>query len=346
MKFEFPSALVFAALIVPLGMGGYLWVGRRRMRQLAAIVAPRLWTQLTVSVNPVRRRVKAVLFGMAFIALLFALARPQAGFRFKEVERTSVDFLIALDLSGSMLAEDAVPVAGHNTSRLTAAKTSIANFLDSLGEDRVGLIAFAGEAHVVAPVTQDHEAVKRNLAALDTTSLAKQGTDLAEAIKLAEKTFASGDFESKAVVFVTDGEELQGDAVVAARAAASRGMSVFTIGVGSTIGAKIPRQERPSDPMRFAKNEFGREVTTRLNERVMQQVAANGRGFYEPLGPKGEGLRHIYDRGLQPLGHGTRTKPSKDLIEHFQWPLGLAIALFLAECLINERRKAPVLNPT
>ncbi len=336
MKFEYPALLLIAAAMVPLSIGLYWWAARARSKRLNAIVAPRLREQLTRSVNLVRRRAKAGLFAAGVIALLFALARPQLGLRFKEVERNSVDFIIALDLSRSMLAED----AGEGTSRLNAAKSQIAAFLDTLGEDRVGLIAFAGEAIVAAPVTQDHEAVKRNLAALDTKSLAKQGTDIAAAIKLAEKTFASGDFESKAVVFVTDGEELQGDAVIAARAASSKGMSVFTVGVGTTKGTKIPQKDQPRDvAVRFAKNEFGREVLTRLNERMLQQIASNGHGFFEPLGKDAAGLHDVYDRGLQPLGHGTRLKPSDDLLERFQWPLAIAIGLFLTECMLNERRR-------
>jgi Ca-activated chloride channel family protein len=336
MKFEYPALLLIAAVIVPVAIGLYCWSARDRRKRLSAIVATRLREQLTRSVNLVRRRAKAGLFAAGLIALLFALARPQLGLRFKEVERNSVDFIIALDLSRSMLAED----AGEGASRLNTAKSQIAAFLDTLGEDRVGLIAFAGEAIVAAPVTQDHEAVKRNLAALDTKSLAKQGTDIAAAIKLAEKTFASGDFESKAVVFVTDGEELQGDAVIAARAASSKGMSVFTVGVGTTKGAKIPQKDQPRDTaVRFAKNEFGREVLTRLNERMLQQIASNGHGFFQPLAKDGAGLHEVYDRGLQPLGHGTRLKPSGDLLERFQWPMAIAIGLLLTECILNERKR-------
>lgn len=334
MKFEYPYLLIFAAAVIPAGVALYMWMHRLRRRLLDAVVAPRLREQLTRSVNPGKRKVKATLFALGLVALLVALARPQLGFRFKEIERTSIDFIIAFDLSSSMLAED----GGEGKSRLDSSKKAVADFIDNLGEDRVGLIGFAGESFEAAPVTQDHEAVKRNLAALDTKSIAKQGTNLASAIQLAEKTFATGDFESKALVIVTDGEELEGDAVIGARAAAEKGMKIFTVGVGTTKGARIPQKEPGSAPLRFAKNEFGREVLTRLNERVMQQIAVNGHGIYEPLGLHGEGLRTVYENGLAPLGRGTRLKPSKDPLEHFQWPLGLAICLLLIECLLSERR--------
>ena len=336
MKFQEPLYL-YLLLPVALLLIAFAWRSARiRRRHLETVVAPRLREMLTGSVNYRARALKLAMFVFGVAALLVALARPQWGERYKEIERTSVDFMIALDLSNSMRAED----AASGASRLVSAKKNIADFLDSLGADRVGLIAFAGEAYVAAPITQDHEAVKRNLASLDTKSIAKQGTDIAAAITLAAKTFASGDYESKALVIVTDGEELQGDAVIAARSAGAKGMSVFTVGVGTTRGARIPREERSANQVNFEKNEFGHEVVTRLNERVMQQIAVNGHGFYAPLGDAGEGLRTAYERGLRPLGHGVRLKPSKDLIDRFQWPLGVAILLLLVETLLSERSKA------
>ena len=232
-----------------------------------------------------------------------------------------------------MLAEDV-----ENKARLDAAKTGVSGLLDHIGSDRAGLIAFAGEAFLAAPVTQDHEAVKRNLAALNTESIAKPGSDMAKAIELAAKTFENGKYETKALVIVTDGEELQGDAIVAARATAQKGLAIFTVGVGSSIGARIPAKKDSSGIARFAKNEFGGEVLTRLNERVLQQLAASGKGFYEPLGKDGAGLVNTWRRGLEPMAKGTQTKQSKDMEEYFQWPLALALFLFLAEMLVSDRK--------
>jgi Ca-activated chloride channel family protein len=160
---------------------------------------------------------------------------------------------------------------------------------------------------------------------------------MAKAIELALKTFENGKYETKALVLVTDGEELQGDAVVAARDASRKGMAVFTVGVGSSIGTRIP-ERKDGGVAKFAKNEFGRDVTTRLNERMLQQLAASGHGFYEPLGKDGAGLISTWHRGLEPLAKGTQTKQSKDLQEYFQWPLAVALAFFFAEMLVSDRR--------
>ena len=338
MTFALPWLLVGALLLPVFLVLLHRWSERRANRKLASVVAFRLREALLQSVDFGRRWKKVILLSGAFAMLAVTLARPLFGFQLIETERSSVDFFVALDLSRSMLAED---VEGQ--SRLAAAKETIAHMLDHLSNDRVGLIAFAGDAFVAAPVTQDHESVKRNLAALETTAIAKQGSDMAKAIELALKTFEAGKYETKALVLVTDGEELQGDAVVAARTAAQKGMKVFTLGVGSSAGSRIA-ERRDGPAARYARNEFGGEVITRLNERMLQQVAASGSGFYEGLGMGDAGLVAIWRRGLEPMSKGTQTRPSKDLQEFFQWPLALAIALLLGEMLVSDRRQRPAVN--
>jgi Ca-activated chloride channel homolog len=341
LKFAWPWVLI-ATVLVPLAlMELHHWSEKRAKRKLDGVIAPRLRERLLGSVDYGRRWRKVIIYSFGLIALFLAIARPQFGLKPMEVERTSVDFIVALDLSRSMLAEDM-----ESKSRLHAAKEGINTLLDTIGSDRAGLIAFAGDAFLAAPITQDHESVKRNLAALDTNSITKQGTDMAKAIKLAVKTFEAGKYDTKAIVFVTDGEELQGDAMVAAREASRKGVMIFTVGVGTAFGTRIPATREGSgggNLGRFAKNEFGNDVLTRLNERMLQQLAASGRGFYEPLGSEGAGLVAVWRRGLEPLARGTQTKQSKDLEDYYQWPLALAIALLLAEMLVSDRRNQ--LNP-
>lgn len=332
MKFALPPVAWAILLVLPLCVLLYQWAAKRSRKRLAGVIAPRLVDQLLRSVDFRKRHIKAALFTLGIVALLVTIARPQFGFEPTEVERSSVDFIVALDLSRSMMAEDM-----DGKTRLAAAKEAIAELLDRLGADRIGLVGFAGEAFLAAPVTQDHAAVRRNLDALDTNAVAKPGSDMAAAIKLAQKTFENGKFESKALVIITDGEELQGDAVVAARDASMKGMNIFTVGVGTASGARIPMKKQGA--LAFARNEFGNEVVSRLNERVMRQVAASGRGIYEALGKDGEGLQTIRKKGLNPLKQSKMTRASKDPREYFQWPLALALALFFAELLLNDRRK-------
>jgi Ca-activated chloride channel family protein len=343
MKFAVSSWLVAIAVLVPACVLILRWGARRKRAMLDRVIASRLREQLLRSVDYGKRKFKTALWLLAIVSLLASLARPLFGHREIKVERPGVDLMIALDISKSMLAEDAV------TNRLNAAKSAILRLLDRPSGDRVGLIAFAGEPILMAPVTQDHQAVVRSVEALTTTAISKPGSDIAAALKLAVRSFDEKQQSGKAIVLISDGEELQGDAIVAAREVATKGVSIFTVGVGSTTGARIvdrppQRNDRPQLEPRYAKNEFGQEVVSRLNERVLQQIAASGRGFYVALGDEGQGLLNVNERGLAPLARGTEVRKSKDMREFFQVPLGLCVVLLLWEMLVNERRKGQKLT--
>ena len=332
MTFALEYWLWCAALLVPLCIALLRWGSLRRRKSLDRVVAPRLHETLVRSVDHRKRLFKGALVILALAALLVSLARPLYGLREAQVERAGVDILIALDVSRSMMAEDAP------SNRLASAKAAITRLLDRPSRDRYGLIIFAGEAYLMAPITPDHGAVERSLNAVTTTSISKPGTDLAAAIKLAQRSYDETQKRGKALVLMSDGEQLQGDAVIAARETASKGISIFAVGIGTTTGARVP--ERQWGQVRLLKNEFGHEVVSRLNENVLRQVAGAGRGFYAALGPKGEGLLSISERGLQSLAKGTQIRQTKDLREYFQWPLGFALALLFWELLVNERKKS------
>ncbi len=216
--------------------------------------------------------------------------------------------------------------------------------MDRLTGDRVGLIIFAGNARLVTPFTRDHVAFKRSLEAVDTRSLSDPGTDIAAAIRLTTTLLTEADYASKALVLVSDGEQLQGDAIIAAREAAAKRVKVFTVGVGSSGGARLPN--RQNRRLEYVQNEFGRDVVSRFDRRVLQQIAVNGRGFYESLGADGEGLQTIYDRGLSRLATGKEKRKLRDYREYFQWPLGLAIGLVLIEMVVSERKRGKFKNST
>ena len=340
MKFAAIHWLIVIAVLLPACVLLVRWGARRKRAMLDRVIAARLREQLLRSVDYGKRKFKTALWLLAVVALLVSLARPLFGHREIKVERPGVDLMIALDISKSMLAEDM-----GKSNRLHAAKSAILRLIDRPSGDRVGLIAFAGEAALIAPVTQDHQAIVRSVEALTTTAISKPGSDIAAALKLAVQSFDPKQQSGKAIVVISDGEELQGDAIVAAREVATKGISIFTVGVGSTTGARIadrtpPRNnDRPQLDVKYAKNEFGQEVVSRLNERVLQQVAVSGRGFYAALGDEGQGLLTISERGLAPLARGTEVRQSKEMREFFQLPLGLCVVLLLWEMLVNERRK-------
>ncbi|MGB9603081.1 MAG: VWA domain-containing protein [Limisphaerales bacterium] len=332
MSFQNPYLLLLAPAIVAAAAALYFYSTKARAKQISCIVAPKLVELLTNSVNYKNRKIKYILFIIGLVFLIIALARPLGAQREVKIERPGADVIIALDISRSMDAEDTA-----QTNRISAAKHAIRKLLQIPSNHRFGLVAFAGEAYLIAPITLDHGSVLRSVEALKTGSISKPGTDIAAAIKKAVETFDPKKKSGKAVILITDGEQLQGDAITAAREAMTAGVRIFTIGVGTTTGAKIP--DRQKGRFAFAKNEFGAEVVTRLNENVLKQIANAGQGYYIRLGDDGEGLLDVASRGISMVPTDVQIRKSKDRIELFQIPLAISLCIFLLEPFISERKK-------
>ena len=249
---------------------------------------------------------------LAFVAI----ARPQKGFEWHEVKRMGIDILFAVDTSRSMLAEDLTP------NRLERARLGILDFVARLDGDRVGLIPFAGSAFALCPLTLDYDAFRESLNALDTELIPRQGTDLASAIKEAERLFDENGNNHRVLVLLTDGEDLQGDVLDAAKAAAKNGMSIYTVGVGSAEGATIPvhYQNGRADYVRDAD---GKVVHTMLDESTLKKIADETNGLYVPLGRGAEGLTTIYQEKLRLVPQSELNQRMQRIpLERFEWPLG------------------------
>ena len=201
---------------------------------LSKVVAPRLRAQLAGAVSKGRRTFKSALILAVFGLIAVALARPQWGFTQREVKQRGRDVIVAIDTSRSMLATDVAP------SRLARAKLVAQDLLRLVRGDRVGLVAFAGSAFLQAPLTLDYNAVLASLEELDTAVIPKGGTNIADAIRTAEQAFGKGEGQTRALIILTDGEELDADGISAAKRAASLGVRIFTVGIGSGEGSLIP----------------------------------------------------------------------------------------------------------
>jgi len=300
---------------------------------LQEFASGRLLKKLTQGVSPGKRMIKRVILVLAVAAIFTALARPQMGFQWKEVKRKGIDILLAVDTSKSMLAEDVKP------NRLERSKFGIMDFVSKLEGDRVGLLPFAGTAFLMCPLTLDYNAFRNSLEALDTEIIPQGGTDLASAIYEAEAAFQN-DANHKILVMVTDGEDLEGEALAAATEAKSRGLTIFTVGVGTPSGELIPLMSGGKNGA-FVKDETGQPVKSRLDETMLQKIAETTGGRYEPLGQQAEGLEAIYREKLSLV-------PKQDLaermqkipIERFQWPLMLSLILLMAEFAISDRKRS------
>ena len=329
MRFEHPN-LLWLLLVVPPTLALFFWWSERtRQKLLTQFVEARLLATLTAGISPARRKFRFALIIASVALLLIALARPQYGYDKEEVRQNGLDIVVAVDTSKSMLATDIPP------SRLGRAKLAALELMQTAKADRLGLVAFAGEAFLSCPMTIDDTAFQQSVQALDVNSIPQGGTALAEAINTALAAFKENG-NHKALVLFTDGEDNDEGALAAAQAAAKEGLKIFTIGIGSAEGTlvQIPDGNGGSD---YIRDEKGQVVKTKLNEALLQQIAGATGGFYLPL-RGADTISTLYERGLAPL---PKSEGAEKLVrryhEQFQWPLALALLLLFVEFLLPER---------
>jgi Ca-activated chloride channel family protein len=232
-----------------------------------------------------------------------------------------------------MLARDVAP------DRLTRAKLAITDLAERLQGDRLGLIAFAGTAFLQCPLTLDHAAFLESLGALQPGIIEAPGSDLASALDVAEQALRSEKRNVKLLVLVSDGEDLGGAGVEAAKRIAAEGVRVFTIGVGSAAGELVPAT-KASAGTDFIRDEAGRFVQSRLDEDTLRQIADATGGFYEPLGARGEGIEAVVDRAIAPIPKEELASRMRRVpVNRYAWPLAAAILLLAIEMVLGERRR-------
>lgn len=331
----FAQPLWFLALVLVLAVIVIRYVTQVQARdRINHLVAGRLKDQLLGSVHQARREVKFWLFIIGILALIVALARPQKGFQEVSTTRKGLDVIFALDTSRSMLAEDIQP------NRLDRAKFAILDLMEILEGDRIGLVGFAGDAFLQCPLTTDYAAFSRILDEADTELLPTGGTNIAAAIKTALKGFTKSESDNRALVLITDGEELDAEAVPQAREAyEEQGVRIFTLGFGTPEGTQIEvtidgRKTTVTDP-------DGQPVISRLQEMLLKDIADTAGGLYQRF----EGRRTLQQLVTQGFATMTRedidTREQRQPIEHYQWPLGFALLFLIFSLIVHETpRKA------
>ena len=268
-RFEDPIYLYLLVLIPVLAVIRFVGYRSRRKR-LRTFGNPALLKFLMPDVSRWRPAVKFWLLQASLALLIIMLARPQMGTKISHEKRTGIETIIAMDISNSMLAEDVTP------SRLDRSKMIVENLVDKFSNDKIGLIVFAGDAFVQLPITSDYVSAKMFLSNIDPSMMATQGTDIAGAINMATHSFTQDNEVGKAIVIITDGEDHEGGALEAAKAAKAAGMHVYVLGVGSTQGAPIPITGTGD----YMKDKTGNTVMSALNDQMCREVAQAGGGSF------------------------------------------------------------------
>ena len=327
MHFAYPHVLWLLWLLPPLA-GLYLLAANRKKAALDRFTDERFLDQLLPGRSPGRARLRGLLLGLAITFLLTALAGPRWGFRWEEVERRGVDLVVALDLSRSMLAEDAKP------DRLAAAKREMRDLLELLQGDRVGLVVFAGTALVQCPLTLDYGAFSVFLDQLNPNTVPIGGTDLAAAVRTSTETFVKEERSGRAVLLITDGEDHSGELRKAAEEAKAQGVHVFVVGMGSPEGVPIP------DGRGGFIKEAGRVVLSKLDEGGLKELALTTGGSYVRSVEGDLDLRKIYLEDIKQTleSRALSSSRQKRWEERFQPFLLLALLLLVLESTVGPPR--------
>lgn len=353
------GSLIFAAPawfwalpLIPLAGWG-LWKLSRRVaeKRIVRFFSVSLLPQILASVNWKRKFIRFVATGAVLVALAVALARPLTGPKSEADDRMGADLVIALDVSKSMWTEDVKP------NRLEAVKKELSDWIMNQKSDRIGLVLFAGKAFVQAPLTHDYTALDFVLRDAGPKSVSKKGSNIPEAIETAVHMMKNNKLESKILLIISDGENLEGDAISAARKAHQNdGLTIYTIGVGSSGGGRVPSYDRvkfgPDSPEarqqhgQWVRSQYGAEVVSRLDSQALRAIASVGGGNYFEFQPGENTFPNIRNKNISTLVESTRKIKTRDYDEWFQIPLAIAMLLIVLEPLLNRTRREKAVQET
>ena len=330
MTIQYPVIALLAVALFFGAVAAAAYFKNKKKNILAQFASKEILPTLSQNVSGVKVFAKTILFASAISLMMLALARPQWGYKWTEEKRMGVDIIFAVDTSKSMLAEDIKP------NRLERAKLAINDIVERLRGDRIGLVAFSGQAFLQCPITLDYGAFRMSLDALDTNIIQRGGTNIASAIDEADSAFADSK-NQKILILISDGEELEQSGVKRAeKASKEKGIKIYTLGVGLQNGEPIPIRNEYGK-LEFVRDDEGNLVSSKLNEDLLKQVAKATGGVYANLSDGG--MDEIYEEGIAKAPKSELSaKMKKIAIERFQIPLAASIILLVLDFILGSRK--------
>ncbi len=317
--------LLLAVVAIPII---YLLLRLYRKRMLKRFGNVAVLNSLMLDYSGARGWIKITLFSLAIGFMALALARPQTGSKLRSTEVEGREVVLVVDVSNSMLAEDVTP------SRMARTRYAISRLVERMKEDRLGIVAFADEAEVLLPITGDYKMAESMVKRLEPSLIAHQGTDIGEALEVAMLSFTESTKEShsRVVILITDGEEHNQSTDAAIERAVAQGVMVCAIGIGTPEGTPLKINGE------LIEDEDGKMVVTKLGEPLLQHIAEATGGIYVRSRNESFGLDEIIERLDQIEATQLTQITFEEYDEQYQWFLGAALLLLLAEFFVMERR--------
>ncbi|MGB0896001.1 MAG: VWA domain-containing protein [Flavobacteriaceae bacterium] len=330
--FELEEKIYFYLLIaIPILLVAFIMLSFWRKKKQDQFANHQLLKRLTPEKSNFKKPFKLVLWSLIIACFSIGLVNPKFGIKLETVKREGVDIVFAVDVSKSMLAEDIAP------NRIDKSKQLVTQIINNLASDRIGIIAYAGQAYPQLPITTDYASAKMFLQNMNTNMLSSQGTAISDAIEMATTYFNDEEQTNRILVIISDGEDHSENAISAASLAAEKGIRIFTIGVGKVSGGPIPLK-RNGIIESYKKDKNGETVITKLNEAVLSEVATTANGFYL----NGSNTQQVVDQIKEELlamdKKEFETKQYTDFDHQFQWFLGFGLLLLCVDVLVSEKK--------
>lgn len=324
---------LYLLILIPVIFGLFLLSRMIRAKNIRKYGNPALLEAQMPDVSKYKPWIKISIQLVALALIVIILARPRAmgNSKAETINVQGIEVMVALDVSNSMLASSTDDPNG--ISRLQQAKLLLEKLIDKLGNDKVGLIVFAGDAYTQIPITADFVSAKMFLSNIEPSMVPTQGTAIGAAIKMAANSFTADDKIQKSIILITDGENHEDDAVEAAKDAHDKGIQINVLGVGTPKGAPIPIGGKGN----YMKDESGNIVITQPNEQIVQDVANAGKGIYVS-GTNRDAL-NVLDARLKELSKSNISKnvfsPNDEQFPVFAW---VALALLICDIFVLDRK--------
>ena len=324
-------SFIYLGLVIPILFLIYLIFRRWQKKSISKYFDINTINFLSPEISKSKPLLKFIIISIALLMLVISLVNPKIGTELKTVKREGVDIVFAIDVSKSMLAEDIAP------NRIIKSKRIVSELLNNLGSDRVGIIAYASTAIPVLPITTDFSSARMFLESLNTDMLSSQGTSIAEAINLSKNYFNDENQTNRVLCVISDGEDHENQNNNLSDIAKESGITIISIGVGSTNGAPIPIKEN-NIVKTYKKDEKGEVVITKLNENILNDMATQTGGIYFKGDNTSLVVNNIVDKLKEMDKQEFESKQFVSFKDQFQWFLFVGLFLIILDVVVFERK--------